>query len=82
MYEMSAKERHLVGLVERVKRYDLDLALEVDEAVTGLMCEVEDAAVRRHGQVVLAAIDGTSWLSSRDESMPGNSPLARIVDRA
>lgn len=47
MHEPSHRERVYLGLLGQVVQYDSDLAGALDDAVIGLLVEVEDASLRR-----------------------------------
>ena len=57
---MPAEKRHrqIMDLLEERHPEDRDVLLELSELTTTLMCEAEDHAIARHGQMILAAIRG------------------------
>jgi hypothetical protein len=83
-YEPTEVDEVVRELIKQVRAMDEGLADSLSDAVCDQLNEHEDRAVKHHGRLILAAIEGTTWAPEGSESGadPDQSVLVRMFDRA
>ncbi len=77
-YHHSEAEIRMGKLLDRVAELDKELEHELSDTIGTVICQYEDRAVKHHGHLILAAIEGTTFAGAGNVS-PATADESRLV---